>query len=387
MFDNARSGGLRISVHSSFSDACPAWRRFEEDGVCYAFQSYQWMSCWYRCIGRTLGITPCLVAVEDAEAGPLLFLPMGIERTHGVSRLVWLGGRATDYHAPILGSGLEAFCRTIPFDVLWARIRTHLPSFDVIHFEKQPERIERQANPFAGLSMLPNPRSAHSAALPGVWDDLYRQKCSTKTRRGDRYYENRMSKTGLVAFSMPHDHFEADMAVSRMIELKRLRYRRTGVSDPLRSPAVQDFYRSLSDAGPGDLRVHISFIEVGGDIAAVHWGVTYRGRFHHLMPAFDEDRFGEMRPGSQLTRKLLEWACGNELRVFDFGLGDEPYKDRWCDTTLPLWDHLDPVTLGGRAYVAQVSAMRSVKRILANSPALSRVVPIIKRAMHMHADK
>jgi CelD/BcsL family acetyltransferase involved in cellulose biosynthesis len=94
-----------------------------------------------------------------------------------------------------------------------------------------------------------------------------------------------------------------------------------------------------------------------------------------------------MRPGSLLTRKLLEWACGTELRVFDFGVGDEPYKDRWCDSTLPLWDHLAPVTLSGRAYVAQMSAMRSAKRIVDSSPALSRVVPIIKRAMYAHAGK
>jgi CelD/BcsL family acetyltransferase involved in cellulose biosynthesis len=382
MLESTFRSRLRIDLYSSFPDARPAWRRFEELGSFYAFQSYDWLACWHDCIGKPAGIRPCLVAVEDIDAGPLLFLPLGIKRRHGLSCLTWLGGRVTDYHAPILGPGLERFCRTYPFQALWSHLKAHLPPCDVVHFEKQPEAIEGRANPFVELSVFPNAYNAHAVELRGQWEELYRRKCSSKAIKKDRYNEGRLSKLGALTLSLGDGEVPVGTIIDGMIHLKRRQYHRTGATDPLRSSGFRDFYHRLSERQDGSVRVHTACLKVGDRIAAVHWGVICRGRFHYMMPAFDDELFSETSPGSILLRRLLEWACDNDVQVFDFGLGDEPYKERWCESTLRLWDYLEPLTLGGRVYAAEIQGLKHLKRFIHASPALAPIMSKVKRVLH-----
>lgn len=375
----SRLAGVRISVYRSVAEAEPAWREAERHGTCYAFQSYPWLSHWYTCLGRPAGIVPCLVSVEDAAGGLLLFLPLAIEKRRGLSRLVWLGGELTDYNAPILGPALAPFCREVPFPALWAWIKTQLPSFDVVHFTRQPESIEGEANPMLELGRIPHPRSAHAVRLPGAWDELYGRTCSTKTRQTDRRKERRLGDFGEVVFEPAVAAERAGPILEAMFAFKRRRYQRMGARDLLARPGFREFYAGLAGDGRGGPSVQLSALTVGGQVAAVHWGLVSRGRFYYLMPAFDEDGYGGTSPGAVLYRRLLQWACENGLHTFDFTVGDEPYKERWCDLAMPLWDHVEPNGAAGRIYVAQAAAVRRARSLVLAHPALARCYGGLKR--------
>ena len=38
--------------------------------------------------------------------------------------------------------------------------------------------------------------------------------------------------------------------------------------------------------------------------------------------------------GHLLTNMICEWCFANRLQVFDFGIGDEPYKNNYCEITI-----------------------------------------------------
>jgi len=56
--------------------------------------------------------------------------------------------------------------------------------------------------------------------------------------------------------------------------------------------------------------------------------------------------------------------------VFDFTIGDEPYKRDWNDTETQLYDHASPVTLRGWVAFIRFRAMREIKRHVRKNPAI-----------------
>jgi CelD/BcsL family acetyltransferase involved in cellulose biosynthesis len=56
--------------------------------------------------------------------------------------------------------------------------------------------------------------------------------------------------------------------------------------------------------------------------------------------------------------------------VFDFTIGDEPYKRDWCDERQTLYDHLSARTLKGAAAVLSRSLATRAKRTIKENPAL-----------------
>jgi CelD/BcsL family acetyltransferase involved in cellulose biosynthesis len=327
---------VEVKVFGSFPEAAPVWRRFEEGGICYVFQTYDWLSTWFHHVGRHSGVVPCLVSVDSAAAGQLLFLPLGIEKRGFVSCISWLGGRITDYHAPIIGAGYASFRREFPFRDLWANIRGFLPPFDVICLERQPEFIEEVPNPFFELGCLPEAFAAHALALPRRWLHLYEEKCSSKTRAKERRREKRLSSLGEVVFEQAAPAEQVEPVMDRLIELSTIRYDKLATTNIFEARGVRDFFINLGRCRDMRLCVYLSSLRIGERIVAAHWGVEFRGRFYYLLPAFEEGVLGELSPGSVLCRRLLQWACESGVKVFDFTIGDESYKLRWCDTTLSI---------------------------------------------------
>ncbi|MOA32739.1 hypothetical protein D3C78_1539830 [compost metagenome] len=45
---------------------------------------------------------------------------------------------------------------------------------------------------------------------------------------------------------------------------------------------------------------------------------------------------------------MIERLCGKDATLFDFGVGDQPYKRSWCTIETPLRDIVLPLTLRGR---------------------------------------
>lgn len=51
--------------------------------------------------------------------------------------------------------------------------------------------------------------------------------------------------------------------------------------------------------------------------------------------------------GAAHLRNLTRQTAERGFRVFDFTIGDEPYKRKWCETELTLFDHISVATLRG----------------------------------------
>ena len=91
-------------------------------------------------------------------------------RGHLARRLCWLGQDLCDYNAPLLARDFSE--RTTPEDFLaaWHELQVQMQCepllrHDWIEFEKMPETVGAQTNPFMHLDVTPNRSSAHLARL------------------------------------------------------------------------------------------------------------------------------------------------------------------------------------------------------------------------------
>lgn len=100
----------------------------------------------------------------------------------------------------------------------------------------------------------------------------------------------------------------------------------------------RDFYRRLTLAGSSAGWLRFTVVTWQDDPVAYHFGASRAGRYLWYKPSF---AIGHARhsPGEVLLRQLLLAAHHEQATMFDFGLGDEAFKDRFANTaeTVTTW--------------------------------------------------
>jgi CelD/BcsL family acetyltransferase involved in cellulose biosynthesis len=88
------------------------------------------------------------------------------------------------------------------------------------------------------------------------------------------------------------------------------------------------------------------------------------------LASYDDGEVSRFGPGAAHLHDLMRWAIEHDLRVFDFTIGDEPYKRDWCDTEVKLYDFIAGVTRRGALVAAAMSAVARLKRSIKQTPLL-----------------
>ncbi|MEM1376246.1 MAG: GNAT family N-acetyltransferase, partial [Pseudomonadota bacterium] len=90
----------------------------------------------------------------------------------------------------------------------------------------------------------------------------------------------------------------------------------------------------------------------------------FHGRVTVEFGAFD-DTYSHASPGDLLFFRAIEHYCAEGFDIFDFGVGDELYKRRWCDVETWHADTFIAANLRGvliaMARDARTHAVRAVK--------------------------
>lgn len=344
---------MEIKVYRSIAEAEAVWRPFQQDAYLYAFQTYEWLSCWYEIIGIHQNVSPCIVVVrtnEDPEDIALL-LPLGIQKSGIIRKLVWLGGDVSDYHGPIIGKSYYEKYR-IDIDMLIRELKTLLPKFDVIFFEKQPAKIGNVLNPFITGKCRQDGRS-YCLTPDTQWGKFFKTEIKSRVRNDTARQERRLAERGKLSFLIGRSEKEITEITNTMIQQKIRRLETTGVENKLNFDHYKRFYSSVAlafkDDGIQDYpRVQVSALYLNGNMIATHWGLIYKDRFYYLMPAYEEGEISKYSPGRLLMVRLLEWCFGDSSsRTFDFTVGKETYKSDWCNEELILYRLSMPLTLMG----------------------------------------
>lgn len=363
---------IALSVHRDFDALRGLWTSLEREADCTAFQTFGWLSTWFRHIGERSGVEPAIVVGRETEGkGKALFImPLGLKRGLVGTRLVWLGGCVCDYQGPVLARDFARHVRRDQFKALWKEIRAALPHHDIIELDRLPETIGRQSNPFLALGHLrAHASNAHMTRLAPTWGEYYGAKRSSSSKRRDKQKRRKLEEFGAVELVTPQSREEISRTVDALIAQKAATFARMGVANPFEQPGVRDFYMDLATNETG--LVHVCHLDVGGKIAAANWGVSFGGRYHYVLASYAEhEEFARRGPGMIQLMELMRHATETGHTEFDFTIGDEAYKADWCEVEIRLFDHLEAVTPRGWMSLLPALLYRRAKRFIKQTPLL-----------------
>lgn len=347
---------LTIRTHTNLADVEDVWRAAERRLACYAFQSFEWMRSWQDTCGVAERMTPAITVISESSGCVVMLLPLGISRTRRMRELSFLGGNVTDYNAPLIDPAFAGRLDSAAVASLWRRITTALPRHDVVRLLRMPATIDGPdgaavPNPFAVLPSAAPAGAARSVRLPSSHEQ-FRKSLKPRFVAANKNRLRRLAEIAPVSLQVAQDAAGMQDVLAALIRQKSRRWHETAAKDWFAVAHFHDFYTAMSARRPADGQLHASMLRVGDTVVAVHWGLVWRRRFYYLMIGWEAGDWRRFSPGRLLTDRLIEVAIADGLATFDFTIGDEPYKQDWTDTILPLFACVRAATLPGHIALA-----------------------------------
>jgi CelD/BcsL family acetyltransferase involved in cellulose biosynthesis len=371
----AVAGDIELTVHYELAASESVWRELQAQNQCTVFQTFEWLSAWQRHVGSRTGVTPCIVVARDAQGRPVFVLPLAIQQAGFARELTWFGSDLCDYNAPLLSADSAARLDAATFMSLWPRIVAQLQAHprsrhDLIRLEKMPPMAGASRNPMLALPTSLNPSGSYVTPLGPSWEEFYKAKRSSATRRRDRSKRNHLSESGEVKLVSAGSADDARATLAILVDQKTATFARHGINNIFARPGYLDFYRDIAGNPATRDLVHISRLEVGKETAATNLGLVFAGSYYHVLASYTSGPLAHWGPGAAHLNDLLRYAIEHGLSVFDFTIGDERYKRDWCDGVQMLHDHV-AITSWRGALVAGPATLRArVKRTIKQTPVL-----------------
>jgi CelD/BcsL family acetyltransferase involved in cellulose biosynthesis len=313
----------------------------------------------------------CVAVTARSARGIEFLLPLEIVRKGPLQIAQLPGGSHANAN---FAASSETIC-AMPADILLAKVRnavrTLRPNVDAVLLERLLETLDGRTNLLVVPSSSVSPNVALSFSLAADFKEVLKDRNGAKKQKKMRQMQRRMDDRGGWRMFKAGTVEECTYVLDRFFKLKGERLKSMGLKDVFADTKVQSFFKSLYIGALGSPapRYELHALEVGGEIAAVG-GCTVNGR--HFTVEFggicSNDR--QLSPGDILYHLLIEQCCKRGFEVFDFGVGDEFYKRRWCDIETWHQDTFIPLTAKGRIAVSALKRIAALKKTIKNNPKL-----------------
>jgi CelD/BcsL family acetyltransferase involved in cellulose biosynthesis len=220
------------------------------------------------------------------------------------------GWPAADFQGPILAPGAEF----PPLDLLKGGIR----GFEFDH-------LVESATDFAPWveSSRPSPYVDISGGMTGY---LGRASRSGKDNMGQARRRAARAERELGPLRFEVDTVD-DVALARLVELKRAQYAATGARDYFAEPDRVTLLKRLMHTRDASFGGVLSTIYAGPHLLAAHFGMRAGNVLHWWFPVYDP-MHAKLAPGWILLRALVEAGAAFGIARIDLGRGEDEYKRR-----------------------------------------------------------
>jgi CelD/BcsL family acetyltransferase involved in cellulose biosynthesis len=145
-------------------------------------------------------------------------------------------------------------------------------------------------------------------------------------------HARKLAKLGELECKTTSEFDIANDAMESFFDLHVRRWQSTPTPSLFNQDSARAFYKAIARnlADIGCLR--FSTVRLDGRLVAAHFGMMHEGVFTFYKPAF-EIELAKLSPGEVMLKHLFEQARDECAQVFDFTIGDEPYKFRFATSS------------------------------------------------------
>lgn len=356
-----RTSPMTLSIVRDITEIEAEWRRLEALPRNSLHQGLDWCKAWVAAHRA-----PLTLVVGRIEGRIAMILPLEIHRRCGITSAVFLAHRYNNINSGLFADDLALSARAQ--QALVRDLAKHLgEEVDLVVLEAVPLVWRGRPHPFAALTRVAHQNHSFQLPLKGDMAATLAQVNAKRRRKKFRTQTRRLEEAGGFEHYMPRTSIERHALLEEFFRQKKVRFDAHGLPDSFASPSVRNFLHALLDLPPkGDdhpLTLHAVRLsgQPGKPIAAIA-GLSRKG--DHVICQFgsiDESRLPEASPGELLFWLMIEKACHAGALLFDFGVGDQPYKRSWCPVETVLHDILLPLTPKGKLAAGLHSALVAMK--------------------------
>ena len=84
-------------------------------------------------------------------------------------------------------------------------------------------------------------------------------------------------------------------------------------------------------------------------------------------------------PANSCSSTISAKPASKGCEVYDFSVGDEPYKRLWCDIETRQFDVVVPLTAKGRLLALQMRLTARLKAFIKNSPLVWKLAKLLRK--------
>jgi CelD/BcsL family acetyltransferase involved in cellulose biosynthesis len=365
----AESAVLAVAVEPAFDFAGDEYRALHQRSRATVFQSPGWLAAMWRDLAPAFDVQPVTLTVRGAATRQLmLVLPLARHRRHGLTVVEFADFGLCDYHAAIYD--LDELPLLDADATLPQRIAAALPRHDVLALDKLTGDDPLLERLFAGTWRAPMRQSAYPSHLGSDWKTWRDAALSQGFRRELDMKRRKLGRAGDVKFVQLRDPHEISRAFEALRRYRSARLKTIGAPDVLDHEAIFSFYRLMAIEGARDGFARTECLYLSGEPIAVQFGLTQRGVYSMLLIGPDIARHHRVSPGLLSVDASLRAAIEVEDRVYDFTIGDHPYKQQFGAESIPLYEWHRAATLRGHVGLLAIMLTREAKRML--KPLLKR---------------
>lgn len=372
------AGGPRLAVADLRLDALDELEAIEAEWQALAslprnslHQDLAWCSAWWSAHGAH----PLLLRGR-IDGRTVMILPLVQSRRPGLRIARFPGERFNNVNTGLFSQDFPALS---PHEqaALTDLVRQSLfASADLLLLDKLPQEWAGAANPLHGLAS--NEHQDRSFQLPLLADmEQTIGQLNAKTRkRKYRIQCRRLEAAGGFEHVCPEGLEEQHALLDLFFRQKAQRFTAFGLPDAFQPESIRAFLHGLlnrSTEGPDHaLRLHAIRLrgEHEGCIAAIA-ALSRKGSYALCQfSSIDGSLLPEASPGELLFWLTIEQAIEEGATVFDFGMGDQPYKRSWCSQETVMYDALLPLTWRGRLALPAFLAGSRLKAAIKKNAAL-----------------
>lgn len=349
------SGAEAARYHASVcEDLCPA-----------PSQHPVWVTSWMAHSG-----TDTFVAVVcDHKGEPVLSLPLQTSISGGVKVATFLSGSHANGNFPAIRPDNHPISEAVLAGLV-EEIAKERPDIDLLLLERQASTSNEIVNPFLALAHSDSPDPALSVSLDGGFDAVLERSSGKRKRKKHRSQIRKFETLGDWRRYRADTRSAVEEMLNAFFVMKAERFQQMGIENKFADPGVKRFFYALfaescSSANPPFV---LHGLEVAGKLRAVTGSSICSERIVCEFSSFAADDAAHASPGDFLFYENIREACQLGMSIYDFSVGDEPYKRLWCDREEVQFDCRIPLTAKGRlAALAHRTATEAKRAIKSNS--------------------
>lgn len=364
---SAHFGDLDIALVRDIPSIEAEWRRLECREWNSLNQSLDWCRAWTTAHDRDL------LAVTGSAGGRILFL-LPLEIVEGrFGRITQLpGGRFNNINTGLFDDALAA-----PTAEELRQFKTKLAQClrgiaDLVVIDGVPLKWNGVTHPLSGLASIENQNHSFQLPLFKTMEATLAQVNAKARRKKYRVQVRRLEAIGGFEYVVAQTVDEQHELLEVFFAQKGERLKAFGFPDVFAPASTRDFLHRLLDATQRGhdrlLAMHAIRLkgQHDGHIAAVT-GLSRKGG--HVLCQFgsiDDSVGADASPGELLFWLTIDRSIEEGATLYDFGIGDQPYKRSWCNQETVQHDILLPISTKGSVlsglHLAQTGIKTLIKR-------------------------